>query len=257
MQTMAIYMTALGMTMGYDGWRFEPVPFETYKLVCRGQVTPQSREVVYEVFVREIIAGPEPTLFADLLVTVDGLPAFHCGRMGLRLSPGCPMDMGLKELEGYVEPKPVAEGHGVKFDLKAMLACAVAKPSLAVGPLYEKFDTHRRVARLPGPPYHFMSRVTEVVGELGVAKAGTSVVAEYDIPSDAWYFAENKGANGKLTMPTRSSWRSPCSPAAGSAPTLVVRWTSTWTCSSATSTGRGHSTGRSRRPPGHCGSGPR
>ena len=201
MQTMAIYMTALGLTMACDGWRFEPVPFETYKLVCRGQVTPQSREVVYEVFVREVIAGPEPTLFADLLVTVDGLPAFHCGRMGLRLSPGCPMDMGLKELEGYVEPKPVAEGHGVKFDLKAMLACAVAKPSLAVGPLYEKFDTHRRVARLPGPPYHFMSRVTEVVGELGVAKAGTSVVAEYDIPSDAWYFAENKGANGKLTMP--------------------------------------------------------
>ncbi len=201
MQTMAIYMTALGLTMACDGWRFEPVPFETYKLVCRGQVTPQSREVVYEVFVREIIAGPEPTLFADLLVTVDGLPAFRCGRMGLRLSPGCPMDMGLKELEGYVEPKPVAEGHGVKFDLKAMLACAVAKPSLAVGPLYEKFDTHRRVARLPGPPYHFMSRVTEVVGELGVAKAGTSVVAEYDIPSDAWYFAENKGANGKPTMP--------------------------------------------------------
>ncbi len=117
MQTMAIYMTALGMTMGCDGWRFEPVPFETYKLVCRGQVTPQSREVVYEVFVREVIAGPEPTLFADLLVTVDGLPAFHCGRMGLRLSPGCPMDMGLKELVGYVEPKPVAEGHGVKFDL--------------------------------------------------------------------------------------------------------------------------------------------
>lgn len=201
MQTMAIYMTALGMTMGCDGWRFEPVPFETYKLVCRGQVTPQSREVVYEVFVREVIAGPEPTLFADLLVTVDGLPAFHCGRMGLRLSPGCPMDMGLKELQGYVEPKPVAEGHGVKFDYTAMLACAVAKPSLAVGPLYEKFDTHRRVARLPGPPYHFMSRVTEVVGELGVPKAGTSVVAEYDVPSDAWYFAENKGANGKPTMP--------------------------------------------------------
>lgn len=201
MQTMAIYMTALGMTLGCDGWRFEPVPFETYKLVCRGQVTPQSRELVYEVFVREVIAGPEPVLFADLLCTVDGLPAFHCRRMGLRLSPGCPMDMGLKALDGYVEPQAVAEGHGVKFDYRAMLACAVAKPSLAVGPLYEKFDSHRRVARLPGPPYHFMSRVTEVVGELGVAKAGGVVVAEYDVPSDAWYFAENKGANGKLTMP--------------------------------------------------------
>lgn len=201
MQTMAIYMTGLGMTLDCDGWRFEPVPFETYKLVCRGQVTPQSRELVYEVFVREVIAGPEPTVFADLLCTVDGLPAFHCRRMGLRLSPGCPMDMGVQELDGYVEPKPVAEGHGVKFDYTAMLACAIAKPSLAVGPLYEKFDTDRRVARLPGPPYHFMSRVTEVVGELGVAKPGAEVVAEYDVPSDAWYFTENKGSNAKPTMP--------------------------------------------------------
>ncbi|OBA75866.1 hypothetical protein A5641_23785 [Mycobacterium sp. 1554424.7] len=201
MQTMAVYMTALGMTLDCDGWRFEPVPFETYKLVCRGQVTPQSRELVYEVFVREVIAGPEPTLFADLLCTVDGLPAFHCRRMGLKLSPGCPMDLGVKELEGYVEPKPVAEGHGIKFDYAAMLACAIAKPSLALGPLYEKFDTHRRVARLPGPPYHFMSRVTEVVGELGVAKPGAHVVAEYDVPSDAWYFAENKGSNAEQTMP--------------------------------------------------------
>ncbi|MCV7441819.1 3-hydroxyacyl-[acyl-carrier-protein] dehydratase FabA [Mycobacterium paraense] len=201
MQTMAIYMTGLGMTLDCDGWRFEPVPFETYKLVCRGQVTPQSRELVYEVFVREVIAGPEPTVFADLLCTVDGLPAFHCRRMGLRLSPGCPMDMGVKELDGYAESKPVAEGHGVKFDYTAMLACAIAKPSLALGPLYEKFDTDRRVARLPGPPYHFMSRVTEVVGELGVAKPGAHVVAEYDVPSDAWYFAENKGSNRKQTMP--------------------------------------------------------
>ncbi len=117
MQTMAIYMTALGMTIGCDGWRFEPVPFETYKLVCRGQVTPQSRELVYEVFVREVIAGPEPTLFADLLCTVDGLPAFHCHRMGLRLSPGCPMDMGVTELAGYVEPKPVAEVDGAEIRL--------------------------------------------------------------------------------------------------------------------------------------------
>ncbi|WP_322857901.1 beta-ketoacyl synthase N-terminal-like domain-containing protein [Mycobacterium shigaense] len=197
MQTMAIYMTALGMTIGCDGWRFEPVPFETYKLVCRGQVTPQSRELVYEVFVREVIAGPEPTLFADLLCTVDGLPAFHCRRMGLRLSPGWPMDMGAKELEEYVEPKAVAAADGFAFDYQAMLASATAKPSMAFGPLFEKFDSHRKVARLPGPPYHFMSRVTELVGDIGVVKFGAEAVVEYDVPSDAWYFA----ANGAPTMP--------------------------------------------------------
>ncbi|BBZ48746.1 polyketide synthase dehydratase domain-containing protein [Mycobacterium heidelbergense] len=197
MQTMAIYMTALGMTIGCDGWRFEPVPFETYKLVCRGQVTPRSRELVYEVFVREVIAGPEPTLFADLLCTVDGLPAFHCRRMGLKLSPGWPMDLGAKELDGYVEPKAVAEADGFRFDYQAMLASATAKPSMAFGPLFEKFDSHRKVARLPGPPYHFMSRVTELVGDIGAVKSGAEVVVEYDVPGDAWYFA----ANGAPTMP--------------------------------------------------------
>lgn len=201
MQTMAIYMTALGMTLECDGWRFEPVPFETYKLRCRGQVTPQSREVVYEVFVREVIAGPEPTLFADLLCTVDGLPAFHCPRMGLKLSPGWPMDLGIKELEGYVEPKQVSEANGFRFDYQAMLASAIAKPSMAFGPLYEKFDSHRKAARLPGPPYHFMSRVTELVGEIGVMKAGAEVVVEYDVPADAWYFTENGATSGQETMP--------------------------------------------------------
>lgn len=201
MQTMAIYMTAVGLTLECDGWRFEPVPFETYKLRCRGQVTPQSRELVYEVFVREVLAGPEPTLFADLLCTVDGLPAFHCRRMGLKLSPGWPMDLGAEELAGYVEPKPVAEADGFRFDYQAMLASAIAKPSMAFGPLFEKFDSHRKVARLPGPPYHFMSRVTDLVGQIGVVKSGAHVVVEYDVPSDAWYFAANGASNGNETMP--------------------------------------------------------
>lgn len=197
LQTMAIYMTALGMTLECDGWRFEPVPFETYKLSCRGQVTLQSRELVYEVFVREVLAGPEPTLFADLLCTVDGLPSFHCRRMGLKLTPGWPMGLGAKELEGYVAPKPVAQVDGFRFDYQAMLASAIAKPSLAFGPLFEKFDSHRKVARLPGPPHQFMTRVTELVGEIGVVQAGAEVVVEYEVPGDAWYFA----ANGTPTMP--------------------------------------------------------
>ncbi|MCV7077366.1 beta-ketoacyl synthase N-terminal-like domain-containing protein [Mycobacterium szulgai] len=198
LQAMAIYMTAAGMTLACDGWRFEPVPFETCKLKCRGQVTPSSREVVYEVFVRELINEPEPTLFADVLCTVDGLAAFHCPRLGLKLSPGWPMDQGLPQLDHYVEPKPVAVSDGFSFDYKSLLACAWGKPSRAFGERYQRFDTSRKVARLPSPPYHFMSRVTEVVGEIGVMNSGAALVAEYDVPCDAWYFT----ANGCHTMPS-------------------------------------------------------
>lgn len=197
MQAMAVYMTGLGMTLECDGWRFEPVPFETYKLRYRGQVTPHSRELVYEVFVREVIAGPEPTLFADLLCTVDGLPTFHCRRMGLRLSPGWPMDMGGSELKASGQSRAVAEADGFSFDEDAMLAWAGGKPSLAFGPRYQEFDNHRKLIRLPGPPYNFISRVSDVAGDMGAMTSGAVVVVEYDVPCDAWYFA----ANGRLTMP--------------------------------------------------------
>ena len=55
----------------------------------------------------------------------------------------------------------------------------------------------RRLARLPGPPYQFMSRVTRLEGEMGAMREGSAVEVEYDIPADAWYFA----ANGARTMP--------------------------------------------------------
>ena len=42
LQAMAFYLTWLGYTLDRDGWRFEPVPEETYKLRCRGQTVPES-----------------------------------------------------------------------------------------------------------------------------------------------------------------------------------------------------------------------
>ncbi|WP_331250629.1 beta-ketoacyl synthase N-terminal-like domain-containing protein [Mycobacterium intermedium] len=197
LQAIAFYMTAAGMTLACDGWRFEPVPFETYKLKCRGQVTPDSREIVYEVLVRELISGPEPTVFADVHCSVDGLAAFHGHRLGLKLSPGWPMDEGLQLLKHHFEFKSVAAVDGFRFDYKSLLACALGKPSHAFGPLYRGFDTTRRVARLPSPPYHFMSRITDVTGDFGVMKPGATAIAEYDVHSDAWYFT----TNGFATMP--------------------------------------------------------
>ncbi|HEY1909448.1 MAG TPA: beta-ketoacyl synthase N-terminal-like domain-containing protein, partial [Vicinamibacterales bacterium] len=58
MQAMAFYLAALGTTIEHDAWRFEPVSGERFTLRCRGQATPASRLVVYEVFVREVITGP-------------------------------------------------------------------------------------------------------------------------------------------------------------------------------------------------------
>ncbi|MCA9535342.1 MAG: 1-acyl-sn-glycerol-3-phosphate acyltransferase, partial [Myxococcales bacterium] len=197
LQMMGFYLAAMGYTVDRDGWRFEPVPEEAYKLLCRGQVLPTSKNLVYEIFVEEVHDGPVPTLYADLLCTIDGLGAFHARRMGLRLVPDWPITSMPELLRGYVEAKPVASANGFQFDYASLLACAWGKPSDAFGEMYRPFDGTRRVARLPGPPYHFMTRVTRVDGDIGVVKAGAVIEIEYDFPDAEWYFREN----GAATMP--------------------------------------------------------
>jgi 3-hydroxymyristoyl/3-hydroxydecanoyl-(acyl carrier protein) dehydratase/1-acyl-sn-glycerol-3-phosphate acyltransferase len=202
LQAMSFYLAALGYTLERDAWRFQPVIGEPIPLRCRGQVTPDSQHIVYEVFVEEVIDGPEPILYADLLCTVDGHKAFHARRAGLALVPDWPLSSRPELLASIVEPKPVAsvatpDGGRFAFDQKSILACAWGKPSDAFGPMYRRFDAPGRVPRLPGPPYLFMSRVTKTSGEIGAMKVGSTVEVEYDIPADAWYFAEN----GARTMP--------------------------------------------------------
>jgi 3-oxoacyl-(acyl-carrier-protein) synthase/3-hydroxymyristoyl/3-hydroxydecanoyl-(acyl carrier protein) dehydratase len=191
LQMMAVYLAGMGYTLARDGWRFEAVPEEMYRLQCRGQVVPTSKELVCEMFVEEVHDGPLPTVYADLLGTVDGLKAFHARRVGLRLVPDWPLSSRPELLRESKELKTVAEVNGFRFDQRSLLACAWGKPSDAFGPMYACFDGPRRVARLPGPPYHFMSRVKRVEGEMGTCRAGATVEVECDLPAEAWYFAEN------------------------------------------------------------------
>ncbi|MPY46276.1 beta keto-acyl synthase, partial [Streptomyces phyllanthi] len=213
LQAMAFYLAATGCTVDRDGWRFEPAPDNPVPMVCRGQVTPDSRLLTYEVFVSEVSglpAGSEPELRADVLCTVDGVKAFHARGVRLRLVPDWPLThwrhLGpptvqptgdpvphqvLAGLAGHRETAAVAEVQGFRYGFPAMLACAWGRPSEAFGAAYTPFDSARRPARLPGPPFHFMSRAVAVEGPPWVPRTGSAVVVEYDVPEQVWYFEQN------------------------------------------------------------------
>ncbi|WP_326696263.1 beta-ketoacyl synthase N-terminal-like domain-containing protein [Streptomyces sp. NBC_01754] len=212
LQAAAFYLTALGYTIARDGWRFEPAEGRPCTAHCRGQVTPASGRIVYEVFVRGVSAGPEPTLYADVLGTVDGVKAFHGQDITLRLVPDWPLSHwrglgphveqkdgtpvppdSLGGLVGHRPPKAAAEREGIVFDYPSLLACAWGRPSEAFGAA-RAFDGTRRTARLPGPPYHFMTRIVSVdEPHPGTRRGGGRVVAEYDVPDEVWYFEQNGG----------------------------------------------------------------
>ena len=199
-QAMAFYLAALGFTIDRDGWRFEPVSGASCEMRCRGQVTPKSKEVVYELFVREIDAGPKPKLYADMLCIVDGLKAFHCERLAIGLAPDWPLTHHPEWIDEEIarshgDDRPVLEADGHRFDEAAMMATCLGRPSDAFGPMYRPFDGALRAPRLPNPPYLFISRINDVTAPPNAMEQGTTVVAEYDVPRDAWYFKEsNTGA---------------------------------------------------------------
>ena len=215
-QAVAFHLAACGFTIGRDGWRFEPVPGRPARMRCRGQVTPDSRGLVYEVFVSSVSAGPVPTVVADVLVTVDGVKALHVADCAVRLVPDWPLDQWrhlgpptvqrtagpvplprLGGLVGHREATPVAEAAGLRLGYESLLACAWGRPADGLGPMAEAFAGTRRGPRLPGPPYHFMSRITAVDGPYQGMAIGSAVSAEYDVPGEAWFFADNPGP----TMP--------------------------------------------------------
>ncbi|HEY5018501.1 MAG TPA: hypothetical protein VII59_17160, partial [Streptosporangiaceae bacterium] len=217
LQAASFYLAAFGYTIARDGWRFEPVPGRTARMRCRGQVTPDSKQLTYEVFVSEVSASPFPTVIADVLVTVDGVKALHVADCAVRLVPDWPLEhwrhLGpptvqrtaqpvplrqLGGLAGHRDAEPIAEAGGVPLGYASLLACAWGKPTDGLGPMAEAFTSTRRGPRLPGPPYHFMSRIIAVEGPYQGMAVGSAVTAEYDVPDEAWYFADN----AERTMPT-------------------------------------------------------
>jgi acyl transferase domain-containing protein/3-hydroxymyristoyl/3-hydroxydecanoyl-(acyl carrier protein) dehydratase/predicted GNAT family N-acyltransferase len=197
LQMMAFYMVGAGLTINKDGWRFEPVTNDKFKFVCRGQVTPESKKVTYEIFVDEIILDEHPILYAHVLTTVDGTKAFLCERLGLKLVPDWPLTTMKHLIEKDVTGKPVASYKGFKFGYESLINCALGRPLDAFGADFLHYDSGARSPRLPGPPYHFMTRIADFDVIPGEMRQNSFVQAEYDIPADAWYFKEN----GKAAMP--------------------------------------------------------
>lgn len=183
----------------------EPVPGVNSRLKCRGQVLATTRTVTYEVTVKELGYRPEPYCLADALMYADGKPIVEITNMSLRMTGLS--QARLEEVWAGDEPPVASEADAARpsesdrkpalYDSNSILAYSNGKPSEAFGEPYRVFDSERVIARLPGPPFQFLDRVTAVSGEPFVLRSGASCETQYDVPPDAWYFAENRSE----TMP--------------------------------------------------------
>ncbi|MFF2555350.1 beta-ketoacyl synthase N-terminal-like domain-containing protein [Nocardia sp. NPDC058058] len=74
----------------------------------------------------------------------------------------------------------------VIWDEAQLLEFASGRVENVFGPDFAAYDTYPVRVRLPEPPYHFVTRVTEINGTPGVYEP-SSITTEYDVPVGAWY----------------------------------------------------------------------
>ena len=206
MHTLRIYLLRLGWVAEAAGSVWEPVPGVASKLCCRGQVLETTRVVTYEVTIREIGYRPEPYAIVDALMFADGRPIVEITSMSARLTgttreqltalwkrqilphspPNLPLQGEVRGGDGVDVRKPAI------YTKEQILAYSNGKPSEGFGGRYSVFDAGRKIARLPGPPFQFMDRVTAVHGEPWQMTAGAMAESQYDLPTDAWFFAAER-----------------------------------------------------------------
>ena len=193
MHTLRIFLLRMGW-IGESGTTWcEPIPGVHSGLKCRGQVVETTKKVTYQVSIKELGYGPEPFAIVDALMFADGHPIVEIPDMSVRLS-----GLDRNKVEALWQPQPppeTAQSKRVLYDRERITAFAIGNPSEAFGEPYRVFDHERKIARLPGPPYQFLDRIVAVTGEPWKLVEGATVVAQYDVPPDAWYFAAGRQAD--------------------------------------------------------------
>ncbi len=187
LHTLRVYLLRLGWVAAAGRAVLEPVPGVESQLKCRGQVLDTTKLVSYEVSIKEIGYGPEPYVIADALMYADGKPIVEITNMSLRYA-----GVTQEEIRSLWSAAAPPAKKPALFGYDSILAFATGKPSEAFGEPYRIFDEGRVIARLPGPPYQFIDRITEIRAEPWKIVPGGEIEAQYDVPPDAWYFADNR-----------------------------------------------------------------
>lgn len=194
-------LARLGWVGEKDKIAYEPVVGVKAVLKCRGPVLQSTKTVRYQVEIKEIGYNPQPYVIADAIMYADNKRVVGFENVSMQLTGTTGQE--LEELWHTRQPKTKAAipsqhlGDPIKpgiFNEEQFMQFAIGSPSLAFGPEFAKFDS-RFIARLPGPPYQFVSRIVSADHPFLKVVPGGWVEAQYDIPANAWYFKAGHTGN--------------------------------------------------------------
>jgi 3-hydroxymyristoyl/3-hydroxydecanoyl-(acyl carrier protein) dehydratase len=186
-------MLMLGLQRMTKDARFQPIFGLGQRVRCRKQVTPTAdTTLIYKLEIKEIGLFPDPYVIGDLEIISDGVITVHFENLGLALRE--------KSNPKYLDPtegvKIAPRSEGALMNEKDITTFALGDMTECFGPDFAIYKG-RKMSRQPNSDLQLISRILTVDGTKGDFSKDVPIIAEYDVPEDAWYYLQNSN----VTMP--------------------------------------------------------
>jgi len=187
------FMLMLGLQRMTKDARFQPIFGLGQRVRCRKQVTPTAdTKLIYKLEIKEIGLFPDPYVIGDLEIISDGVITVHFENLGLALRE--------KSNPKYLDPtegvKIAPRSKGALMNEKDITTFALGDMTECFGPDFAIYKG-RKMSRQPNSDLQLISRILSVDGTKGDFSKDVPIIAEYDVPEDAWYYLQNSN----ITMP--------------------------------------------------------
>jgi len=180
-QLLEFYLLFLGLQTCTLDARFQPIPHRPLIVRYRGQVTPASGTLVYQLEVIEIGLSPKPFAIANVNIIFGGKTIASFKNLGMQLSE--------KNKETLFGAPKLLQKQAL-FDEADIGELAKGDVANCLGPEYQIYE-NRRAVRLPNNDLCLVSRVIEVDGKQHDLKKISTVITEYDVPFKPWFLRQN------------------------------------------------------------------
>jgi len=183
-QLLQFYILFLGLQTCTLDARFQPIPQHPQVARFRGQVTPASGILVYQLEVTEVGLSSKPFAVGNVDI-IWGHKVIASIKLGLQLSE--------KNKEALLSKQNLLQKQAL-FNESHIRELAKGSVASCLGPEYQIYE-NRHVVRLPNGSFCFVSRVLEVDGKRHELKSESSVVTEYDVSREPWFYRHNSYPN--------------------------------------------------------------
>lgn len=175
-QLLEFYMLYLGLQVHTQDARFQPIKNRPYVIRARGQIIPTDTLYSYRMEIVEVGLTPRPFARANFYIIMNDRIIVDFQDLGIEMVEKYPVEAAVAKPAQFV-------GHHID-------AFATGSLSDCFGPEYDIYEG-RKAPRTPNGDLQLISRVLSVDGQRHDFKQPSSLISEYDVPADAWFFREN------------------------------------------------------------------